>query len=927
MKKLIKIGISLLIVIIITLISIPYLFKDRIEQFIKEEVNNAVNAKVDYKDVSLSLLTDFPNLHVKIEGITVDGINEFDKLRLANIDLFTMSLNAKKLFINKDLEIKKIGIDGADFTIKVLKNGKANYDIAKESTDTITKPEKKYTIRLQSYAIKHTNIMYDDASMNLVMQLKNMNHSGSGTFTNSDYTLQTHTTADMLDVVFDKVHYLNKVKTLLDANILIQNDFSKYTLSNVSASFNDLELTSDMMFELKGDDINMDIVYQTKQNSLKKLLSLIPKAYMPDFNGVKANGAASLKGSVKGTYNEQNYPAYSVDFQINNGTIKYPDLPETVKKINVVTKVDFAGGKDLDNTKINMPVIAFDIAGNTTNGKLFVSHPMSDPDINTSFTSKMDLSKIQQAIKMPGVKELNGLLDADFSLKGRTSAIEKQDFDHFKASGYFNLKNMNYVSDSLSYDVHIADAEMEITPQKLSVTKFDSKVGENDFHITGNLENYIAYFLQKDKVLKANFNMHSNYLNMNEFMSDKKDEKQASDTTQTGIIKIPKNLDITFIADADKVLYEDMDLDNVKGKITVKNQAAKLETILLKTLKGNMKLKGTYDTSGDVAKTDMDMSLEKVSIPESAEKLTVFNHYAPVLQKVSGDLFSNLQLKMNLDDQMNPDLSTLDASGIFNTANLKVAGIGVIQKIGSMLKMSELQQARVDNIKAKFSIDKGNLHINPFQFKLNGMQSALEGNVSLDQKIDFVLDMDIPREKLGNNANQILEGLVGKLSKLGLSADLGKIIKMKFRISGDYNNPKIVPVIKGTEGSSAKEMVTQAVEEKVEQVVDDTKEKARAEAKKKADALLANAQQQADKLVAEAKKQGDRLKSEAKKQGDALIKKAGNDPFKKLAAQTIAKNLNKEADKKAKQLENTARNKADLIMKDAHAKADKLLAE
>lgn len=927
MKKLIKIGISLLIVIIITLISIPYLFKDRIEQFIKEEVNNAVNAKVDYQDVSLSLLTDFPNLHVKIKGITVDGINEFDKVRLANIDLFTMSLNAKKLFVNKDLEIKKMGIDGADFTIKVLKNGKANYDIAKESTDTVTKPEEKYTIRLQSYAIKHTNIMYDDSSMNLVMQVKNMHHSGSGTFTNSDYTLQTQTTADTLDVVFDKVHYLNKVKTILDANILIQNDFSKYTLSNVSASFNDLALTSDMMFELKDDDINMDIKYQTKQNSLKKLLSLIPKAYMPGLNGVKASGTATLQGTVKGTYNDDNYPAYSVDFQVNNGTIKYPDLSESVQKINVLTKVNFAGGKNLDNTQINMPKIAFDIAGNTTNGKLFVSHPMSAPYINTSFTSKMDLSKIQQAVKLPGVKELSGLLDADFALKGRTSAIEKQDFDHFKASGYFNLKKMNYVSDSLPYDVHIADAEMKITPQKLNVTKFDSKVGENDFHITGNLENYIAYFLQKDKVLKANFNMHSNHLNMNEFMSDEKDKKQVSDTTQTGIIKIPKNLDITFNADADKVLYEDMNLDNVKGKITVNNQVAKLETILLKTLKGNMKLKGTYDTSGDVAKTDMDMSLEKVSIPESAEKLTVFNHYAPVLQKVSGDLFSNLKLKMNLDNQMNPDLSTLDASGIFNTGNLKVAGIEVIQKIGKMLKMSELQQARVDNIKAKFAINKGNLHINPFQFKLNGMQSALEGDVNLDQKINFVLNMDIPREKLGNNANQILEGLVGKLSKLGLKADLGKIIKMKFRISGDYNHPKIVPVIKGTEGSSVKEIVTQAVEEKVEQVVDDTKEKARAEAKKKADALLANAKQQADKLVAEAKKAGDKLKAEAKKQGDALIKKAGNDPFKKLAAQTIAKNLNKEADKKAKQLENTARNKADLIMKDAQGKADKLLAE
>ena len=925
MKKLIKITLSILIVLIVTLVAVPYFFKDDIEKFIKEEVNNSVNAKIDYSNLDLSLFSDFPNLHVKIENISVDGVQEFENIRLAEIDKFTMSLNAKKLFIDKDLEIKKIGLDGANFIIKVLKNGKANYDIAKPSRDTVVSKD-EFSIKLQSYSLKNTNITYDDASMGLHMRIKQMQHQGKGAFSSKDYRLYTSTEMDTLDVIFDNVHYLNNVKSSINADMLIENEFSKYTLSDVTAKLNNLELVSNMMFELKDDDINMDIKYETKDNSLKKLLSLIPKAYMPDLQGVKANGTAVLKGFAKGTYNDKNFPAFGVDFKVANGHVQYPDLPESIDKMNIVTKVDFPGGSNLDKTIIDMPVIKFDIAGNTSNGKLRIKNPMSNPYIKTNFKSKVDLSKVQQAVKLANISKLKGLLDADFALDGSVSNIENQAFDKFKASGYFNLKDMEMVSDSLPYPINISLAEVQVTPQNLNVKRFDSKVGESDFHLTGTIDNYITYFLKKDKVLKADFNLHSNYLNMNEFMSGD-ESTQSTDSTATGIIKIPKNIDVVFKADADKMQYEDLNLKDVKGKITVKNEVAQIESVLLKTLQGNITMKGKYDSSGKKAKSDLNLSMEKMSLASSAERLTLLKTYAPVMKRLHGNFFSDFNMAVDLDNKMQPVLSSIDAKGSFKTGQLNIAGIGVIQKIGNMLKMNELQQAKVDNIKAQFEIVKGKLHVKPFGFKINGMKSGLQGSVGLDQKINFILDMDIPRSKLGSKANDILEGLVGKLDKLGLKAGLGDLIKMKFKITGDYNNPKIVPIISGTEGSSVKEVITQAVEEKVEEVVDDAKEKARAEAQKKADEIMKKAQKQTDLLIAEAKKAGDKIKAEAKKQGDDLIKKAGNDPFKKLAAQTLAKQLNKEADKKAKKLVNVAQNKANLILKNAKEKSDKLIQE
>ena len=61
MKKIIKwLGIIILVLLIL-LITLPYLFKDKIVAKIKEEANKTLNAKFDFSDFNLSLIRHFPN--------------------------------------------------------------------------------------------------------------------------------------------------------------------------------------------------------------------------------------------------------------------------------------------------------------------------------------------------------------------------------------------------------------------------------------------------------------------------------------------------------------------------------------------------------------------------------------------------------------------------------------------------------------------------------------------------------------------------------------------------------------------------------------------------------------------------------------------------------------------------------------------------
>ncbi len=76
-KLLIAFGI-LLVLFIAAIIIIPIILKEPITKAVKEEANKNLNATIDFKDVSISLLRSFPDLYVGIEELSITGKDKFE---------------------------------------------------------------------------------------------------------------------------------------------------------------------------------------------------------------------------------------------------------------------------------------------------------------------------------------------------------------------------------------------------------------------------------------------------------------------------------------------------------------------------------------------------------------------------------------------------------------------------------------------------------------------------------------------------------------------------------------------------------------------------------------------------------------------------------------------------------------------------------
>src|SRR6266446_2973773 len=91
-----KIIITLAVIFVLLfafLIAAPFIFKGKLIAIAKKELNNQLNAKVDFKDVGISIFKDFPNLTLCLEKLSIVNNAPFEGDTLASIGSFSASVN------------------------------------------------------------------------------------------------------------------------------------------------------------------------------------------------------------------------------------------------------------------------------------------------------------------------------------------------------------------------------------------------------------------------------------------------------------------------------------------------------------------------------------------------------------------------------------------------------------------------------------------------------------------------------------------------------------------------------------------------------------------------------------------------------------------------------------------------------------------
>lgn len=801
MKKFLKITAAVIAILLVLLMVLPYAFKGKIETIIKEEGNKMLNATFDFDNLDISLISQFPSASITLEGFWLKGAGEFENDTLLRCGELTAAVNVMSLIGDNGIEISKIIIDETKAKAIVLQDGRPNWDIMKSTSEESETPSdtasSAFRIQLRKLSINDLTLVYDDRQAGMYAEVADLDASCSGDFGSERTTLELEAETPAVTFRTGEIPLLSRAKIETSMNIDADFTTNKFTLKENSLSLNAIRATIDGWVAMTEKGMDMDLKLNSNEINFKEILSLIPAIYAKDFDGLKTEGEATLTALAKGSMiGDSIMPSFDVSLNVKNAMFRYPSLPAGVEKINIDASVKNPGGA-LDATTVRVNPFNFTLAGNPFSMTADVKTPISDPAFNVSAKGKLDLGKIKDVYPLEDM-QLNGVVDADMSISGCLSYIQKELYDRVQAAGKINLANMNLQMKDIP-DVNIKKSTFSFTPRYLELSETTVNIGENDLTFDSRFENYMGYVL-KGTTLKGTLNIASNKFNLNDFMSGDtvavaETETAAADTAAAGIIEIPDNIDFRMQVKMKEVMMNKMNFKNINGLLIVKDSKADMQNLSLNTMDGTVVVNGSYATpKNSEPRLNAGFSLNNIGFAAAYRDLDMIQKLAPIFNSLKGEFSGNVKINTLLDKNMSPVVNTLNGSGSLSTKDLSLSGVKAIDMVADIVKKPSLKQAKVKDMKIDFTIADGRINTKPFDIKLEDYKMNLSGSTGLDQTIDYKGKITIPES-------------AGKISQFGT---------VDMNIGGTFTSPKVSIDME----SLAKQAASKAIEKVGEKVID-----------------------------------------------------------------------------------------------------------
>ena len=701
MKKFFKITGAIIALIVLLLFTLPYLFKDKIEALVKEEGNKMLNAEFDFGGLDISLIRNFPLASITLEDFYLKGVDKFSNDTLVASDEITVAVNVMSLFGDEGFDIKKVLLDGVSVKAIVMPDSTVNWDVMKPTdeveetaVDTTSTP---FRIKLQELTINDFNLIYDDRLANMYAKIEDMDAACSGDFGSARTMLALETAVEALTFSMDGVPFLNKAHIAADMNVDADLQNNKFTLSENTLQLNAIKAAIDGWVALTDEGFDMDLKLNSNEIGFKEVLSLVPAIYSKDFEGLKTDGSATLaawaKGSLKG---DSIVPQFNVAFNVKDAMFQYPSLPTGVNKININAKVENPGGS-IDATVVDVAPFSFVLAGNPFSVALKLLTPMSDMQFDASAKGKLDLGKIKDVYPLEDMT-LNGLVDADMSVSGRMSYVEKEQYEKVKAQGSVRLNNMLLNMEGMP-DIDIKNSVLSFNPRYLELSQTTVNIGKNDVTFDSKFENYMGYAL-KGTLLKGTLNVKSNYLNLNDFVSaDTAATVAEVDTTAMGIIYVPENIDFVMNAAFKELAFGNFTFRNVNGNLDIDEGKVDMKNLSMNTMGGSVVVNGFYKaTEKSEPEFDAGLKLSDIGFAQAYKELDMVQKLAPIFNGLTGSFSGSMNIATKLDATMSPVIPTLTGSGVLSTRDLSLNNVTVIQQVADIIKKPSLKDTRVKDL-------------------------------------------------------------------------------------------------------------------------------------------------------------------------------------------------------------------------------------
>lgn len=488
--------------------------------------------------------------------------------------------------------------------------------------------------------------------------------------------------------------------------------------------------------------------------SVKGALDLAVVDAALGLNTVDVKGILKTDIKAKGLFSTSKklFPKTIGGISLRKGWLKTKYYPNPITNITFVANALNKAGTYEDLIVAVAPA-SFTFEGNPVYVNAALSD-FSDLAYNAKIKGELNVGRIYQVFSQKGL-DVTGYAKADLSLKGKQSYATNGQYNKLDNRGTILLKNIKATSELFPKPFFIKQGNFRFQNEKMWFEKFNATYGKSDFDINGYLLNTINYFLESHGTLSGNFNMKSKLINVDEFMAlekgENKDRKieveyaKEDHPKMSGVVMIPKNLNVSLTANADKVEYNGLALNKLSGKVGIAKGGFYLENTTLNIIDCILGINASYkDESPTTAHFDAHFTAKDFSVQRAYKEIPMFHDMVTAAEKAQGIISVDYNIKGDLNGNMGPIYESLEGGGTINLRDVKIKGLKLFEGLSSKTGQKGLDDPNMKGIEIKSNIDNNLIHVEPFTFSVASFRPTIKGTTSFDGLLDMRVRLGLP---------------------------------------------------------------------------------------------------------------------------------------------------------------------------------------
>ncbi|MEJ7559278.1 MAG: AsmA-like C-terminal region-containing protein [Pedobacter sp.] len=492
-------------------------------------------------------------------------------------------------------------------------------------------------------------------------------------------------------------------------------------------------------------NVNADIKGAVNLQTLNAALGLKDLEIRGLLNAdVKSNGTFSMEKKL--------FPKTNGFINLKNGWLKTKSYPNPITDINLTANIKNTDGT-FSSLGVELAPFKFDFEGNP----VFVNADLQNfEDLLYKVRAKgvLNVGKIYKVFAKKGM-DVSGLITADLSLNGRQSYATNGQYSKLDNKGTLILQNIKATTDYLPKSFFLKQGNFQFENEKMWFRKFNATYGKSDFSLNGHLLNTINYFLERKGNLHGNFAMNSNYILVDEFMalnSGDNNEKstdieyaKAENPKSSGVVIVPKNLDVSLAVNTKRVRFKGLNIDQLKGNASIKNGQIYLKNTLFDLAGSRMNIDARYqDETPLTSNFDVAFKVRDFNVQRAFKEIEMVRELATSAKDVNGTVALDYKLKGDFDQNMAPIYPSLEGGGVVNLRDVEVKSLKMLSVIGGNVGADAFNNPEMKGVNIVTNIKNNLIHIEEFKFKVSVLRPSISGTASLNGLLDILVKVGLP---------------------------------------------------------------------------------------------------------------------------------------------------------------------------------------